>query len=361
MLNIRSADPHAALFTKALAGEFPGVLKLEQCEILDLITAEIIATKNYRLGPAPSPESLVEIRKVLKHYMERHLPIPFMVPWGSEKPDGTGVDLAEVAALKMLRCLNNRVKAHYAPGIVANIRLEDVSAPHLFYWRRDDARREAELYTRGFIELVGLLGIGEFVKPRPESAMVTEEQFNKEADLVLAGVEPYLNAFMASGGGHQVSLFMQASEVGMKGELNMTAVEGYLAQYDKMYQGKDRSFKLHLLARYYAAAVARSNLKIRGDEKHWEGMFIDLSFVPQMRGTEQQFSRRIYYRTVPANITSNHIAPWRAKGYFQLSEDGASACIKLAPHNNLPEELISHVLEFDNGELKTEVGADYVL
>lgn len=358
-MQIISHDPHAPLFAKALSGAFPGKVANTQCELLDLITGEIVANKNIRLGPSPSPEILVNIRDVIRHYMAQHKPIPFMVPWGSEKPDGGGVDLAEVAALQTIRCLNSRVQEHYPAGIVANIRLEDVSAPHLFFFRAEEAAKEAEVYTNGFRTLVMLLGLEQIVQPRPESTLITRKAFEKEADNLLEVVEPYLKAFLTDSA--ETALYEAAKERGMSSPFSLPVISHYLEQTGKMYVNETDEFKVHMVARYFSAAIARHKLKIRGDDPDWENKFIDLSFVAPIRGTTNHFGRRVYYHTTPANVTANHIPPWRAKGYFQLSSDGDSACIKLASFNHLPEDLVPHVIEFRDDTATLEVTADYIM
>lgn len=359
MFKINSTDPLASLFAKAAYLDFPQQGLRDHCTLVDLLSYEIVGTNKIRLGPKPSPESFVEMRKTISTYVKADKPIPFMIPWGSEKPDGSGIDLAELAALKTLKALQARISSHYQPGAQFNIRIEDASAPHLFYFRADEARKEAALYTSGFVDLLKILQL-DFIKPKPESWLISENEFNADADNVLGRMIPYVNSILA----HRVAGEAESEavrELGWKSELTIDTCESYLAQYDKMYPSMERSQKVHILARYFSGALSRGRLKLRGDEAEWNGDFLDLTFVQAAPGSAQNFPRRVYYRTCPENMTSNHIPAWRAKGYFKVSEDGDSAVTKLASFNALPPNLHSNVLTFSNGTIETNVTADYIL
>ena len=121
-------DPYTGLITQFLVREFPGVITPNSSVLLDVLTDAIVGSKQVRYGPRPNPESLVAIRKVISLSLTSGQPIPFLIPWGSRKPKlGANIDVAEISALKTLVCLNNRVKAHYEPGVQMNVRLEDTS------------------------------------------------------------------------------------------------------------------------------------------------------------------------------------------------------------------------------------------
>lgn len=359
MIDIQTSDPHHNIFVSTIATDFPGSIATNKDDLLDLITNEIFGTNAVRLGPKPKVEQQVTIREIITHYMKLGKPIPFMIPWGSEKPDGSGIDLAEFSALKMLKCLYSRVAAHYTPGLQFVIRLEDASAPHLFFWRADESRREAKLYVDGLCQLVRMLDLP-FVTTRPESMLINEEAFNKEADNVLAVMEGYVNA-VAAGASPSPTITTKLAELGWRGVLTKETADVYLSQYDKGYPDKNEAEKLHILARYFAGSLARYRLGIRGDLPAWEGKFLELAFTPAIRGVDAVFPRRVYYRTVPTSMTTNHVPAWRGKGFFKIAETGDGACIKLASFNYLPEELVKHQLKLCADGEELLVNADYTL
>lgn len=183
-------EPYAESIALFIKREFPILAK--HGDLLELLTDAIIASGQIRLGPRPSPESLVAIREVITHWISKGEPIPFLIGWGSEKPDGSGIDIAELMAMKTLSCLHHRVSQYYHPGVVFSIRVEDASAPHLFFDRKEQARIEAAHYTAGFVNLARTLGINSFVKITPELSMISEETFNHKADEVLPAMEAHV-------------------------------------------------------------------------------------------------------------------------------------------------------------------------
>jgi hypothetical protein len=354
-LKFNSADPYSALIESFIGKDFPRRLASNSSVLIDILTDEILGTKQTRYGPKPGPESLVAIRDVVRHYVSNGEPIPFMVPWGSEKPDGSSIDVAELAALKQLSCFNARITPHYQPGIRANIRLEDVSAPYLFSDDPDTARSNAARYTTDFGTLVKVLG-HEFIKVVPESSLTDEETFNQAADNVVGYFEKALRMYDAFENAEAGTLLAQ---IGWVGGIAPETRLFYYNQYEKLYPRHSHSAKLSILARYFASASARRKLSIRGDESAWEGRFLDLSFVGPTPGTEAYFGRRVYYRTLPLEFTSNHIAPWRAKGYLSIGNDN-TVTPKLAtfgdkkPYNH-------NVVTLHNESVGVDVTTDYIL
>lgn len=300
---------------------------VQETSVVEAVYKEIVGTKQTRRGAMPDPAAAARIKWVIGLYVERGLPIPFMVPWGSEKPDGTIPDCAEYGAVKTMTCLNARVKAHYEAGVVCNIRAEDVSAPHLFFDRADDARREAQRYTNALKALVRVIGDGS-VAVRAESSMTSEAVFNTAADEILPLMERHIKD------PDDVAVLGVLAELGWKGTVSSETRHEFMVRYRKLYPLKDDAWRLHVVARYFSGVLARKRLGLRGDDPTWEGKFLDLSFVEPSRLNDGIFPTRVYYRTVPLSQTSDHLPPWRAKGYLQMAETGCRA--RLANFGALP-------------------------
>lgn len=306
----RAAGPFATPICQFIASQFPRGQFTPKGQIIDLLTEEFLGTKQNRYGPRPSPESIVKIRDTLRHYVAEHRPIPIAVPWGSEKPDGSSIDIAELMALRQLADLHARIQAHYVPGVQINVRIEDASASHLFHWRPEDAAREAARYTADMKGLVQVLGLP--INLRPESDKISWKEFSAEADLRLTDFER--------------ALMLEETRIieekwGWRGGFNSAMVDYYINSYKKLYPNNTHSDNMKLLARYFAGASTRSALGLRGDDPEWEGNYLELSFVAPIPGTDERFMKRVHYRTLPLVYTSNHIPPWRAKGYLQITND----------------------------------------
>lgn len=359
-MTILSDGPYAKLICQFLAQQFPQKLSAKNLPaLLDLLTEEILGTKQTRYGPKPPSETVVAMREVLRHYIAQEKPIPFMVPWGSEKPDGSELDIAELYALKQLAWLHQRISAHYAPGAQFNVRLEDVSAPHLFYENAEAARTNAAAYVSSFARLIHVLNLREFIAPIRESRLTDEATFNHEADAILPHMQRALGALQAGSPQATREANSILNMLGWKGGIQDETREFYLAQYAKLYPNAQLEQRLHTLARYFSGALARHRLHIRGgDSPQWEGKFLDLSFVAPVPGTETVFSRRVNYRTMPLEFTSNHLPPWRAKGYLLIGNDN-TITPKLTTFSDR-KEYVSNVVTIERGAVAT-VRADYVL
>lgn len=346
-------DPYSETISTYLKREFPVLVQKNDTSLLDILTDAIIASGQVRFGPKPSPESQVAIREIISHYLNSQFPIPFLVPWGSEKPNGSGIDIAEMMALKTLSCLHHRVSTYYAPGVIFNIRVEDASAPHLFFDRQDEARAEAARYTNGFVKLPFILGFDHFIKVIPESVMTSEKVFNAKADEIL----PYMEKHLANPLNEEIRLRLLT--YGWKTPLSPETIGFYFERYAKLYPEKPQTEQHYILARYFSGALARHALGITGVDKNWGGKFLELSFTSPTPGIgSNRALRRLYYRTMPCSITSNHIPAWRAKGYLKINGEITSA---LASFNDKSIVYNPNIITLSNDTYTQDIQADYVV
>lgn len=348
-----STDPYSRLIATALQQEFPTQSHASPSNLVDVITAEILGTKQQRYGPKPTPEVQVGIRDVIRAYTGLGMPIPFLVPWGSEKPDGGGPDLAEMWGLKMLRCLNGRVRGHYPPGLVFNLRIDDASAPHLFFDRTEQAREDARHYSDLLEMLVLVLEMNPAVETVRESSLMSEERFNDEADTIVPAMEAYLL------NPANCNAYAQLVELGWTGLISEETKAFYLAQYFKLHPMDDSPKKYHRLARYLSGSLARKRLGVTGANPGWSNGYLELAFFSSPPGVLYRFPRRVYYRTLPSGVTSNHMSPWRAKGYMLISNEN-ELCPKLASFNE-PQEYNQNQVTLVNGDNSVVVRADYIV
>lgn len=345
------SEPYGVSIETFLKQEFPVLLKPQDSAVLDLLTEAIVASGQVRYGPRPSPESLVSMRQVITRSIEKGSPIPFLVAWGSEKPNGSGIDIAELFGLKTIACLNKRVSAYYAPGIQVHIRIEDASAPYLFHEDMAKARRDAKLYTDGLVALNEVMGY-DFIRMRPESNMVEESKFNATADAIL----PYMEQQIFNPEDPNARKYLTAQ--GWQKPLDAATITYFMERYAKLYPTKTAPERIYILARYFASALARYSLDIRGEDKAWEGQYLELAFIPPTPGVSaERMLRRISYRTMPSGISSQHMCPWRAKGYLRINGEVSAALTSF----DSDLEFNRNTLELSSARTTVSVQADYVV
>ena len=184
-------DPYSQVIAEFFAREFPNSLT-NATSLLELLTQAFVSTSQIRYGPAPKPESLVEIRKVISRAIELGRPIPVLIPWGGRKAIvERGIDIAEVVALKQLECLQSRVTRHYPAGIDARIRVEDTGA--LYLYQEDGYRGEnaVEDYSSAFQRLVRILNLP-FINPIRESSLMATDEYFGLSDQIAQPMFDYL-------------------------------------------------------------------------------------------------------------------------------------------------------------------------
>jgi hypothetical protein len=219
------------------------------------------------------------------------------------------------------------------------VHLEDASAPFLFHWKAEQAAAEAAQYVGDFTKLVRLLQIPRIVL-RPESSQTTIGQFTYQAAAILDAVEG-----MIRGPGDLSGLpktWVQPTP---------HAIENILQRQEKLYPEMTLDQHIDMTARYFASAWARRALNLRNPTGR-----IGFSFTePNGQG-----GARIHMRTLPSSMTQNHIAPWRAKGYFKMSEADGLAKPKLASWRD-PLPLNKCSMTLTDGTVSVQVQTDYVV
>lgn len=321
MMEIQSSDSlYSTQIRQFFQSEFPAITSKSTSDVLELITEAILASGKIRLGPRPSIESQFSIRQTIGNLMALNMPIRFLMPWGSEKPVSLQtVDLAEVAALKTLSCLQARVKQVYEPGIHVRVRVEDATAPSLFYDRKEQARLDAHIYTESLKNLVNVFDLTNYIQLVLESTMVTEERFNQELLSISHVMLDYLTwSENPQGDILSSKAFHKLNSLGWTNRIPTEQREHYRGTYRRLY-GMDDKAATAMLARYLSQSLARVRLKMLGNLE-WED-YLGLSFVGPIPGEEKSRTlKRIYYRTIPENLSSLHMPPWRAKGYLSITD-----------------------------------------
>lgn len=317
-----------------------------QGDIVEILSAILFSTKNFRYGPMPSIESQYRIRTIIRQAIERGKPIPILVPWGSIKSDFTDhVDLAEWHALVTLSNLSKKIQEYYAPGLHINIRVEDWSGENLFALEENFSSSNSISYCKKFSDLVTMFnkGCSYSLHVKKESEMQNRGKFN---DLTQHHYE-YLLAYLIE----SKDLIKESPEriaslvsynnlraIGWSGVISKEQRDYYLNCYGTLYAGDELSM-LKRLALYFAGSLSREILDMRGTEPGWAKDYIQISFTPPIKNLPNGYNDHyIYYRTMPMNQCRTHCAPWRGVGYLSISNDGSTKS-KIASYSQLPDEM----------------------
>lgn len=338
-------DMYSRLIEQMMGREFPQLASGHVEDTMSSVVSEFISTKQYRLGPRPIPESEVMIRDVVRGYVADNSPIPVLIPFASLKvPFGEAADVAELSALRMLACLQHRVTPHYGRGLQFIIRLEDLTekviSPDV-----PDLEHHLTTYQDVLGRLIKVLGYGNFIKLLPESEMASSGDFVDAAlDYGLVFERYFLDAENASE--------TELRDLGWKGGVSHALRSFLSGRYSKLYPELPVAQHDSLTARYLGAILARRNLGATGHN----GKRLELSFAQPLPDAPA-VSTRVIYRTVPLHQTSNHLAPWNAKGHLRIREDGTTR-IGLG---RFGEEYTPGQLELEGNGSSVAIRADYRL
>lgn len=349
--------PYASLFEQFVIQTFPTSVSADKCALFEAVCNQLFATGKIRYGAMPNPESVVEIRRVVRQCMEQNKPIPILMPWGSEKPVvNKSIDIAELCAIKTLFSLQNRIANLYAPGIQLNIRIEDASGYHVF--RHDpSAVNSTRQYTHDFCTLLQILESSKYgINPINETMLFKTEDYAK---FVETHVDQFKQAVMESLHGVHGKATEAVADLGWQGGFDPKQTDYYLDRYRKLYPNLSKDEYFILVAEYFAGSLARRVLNGMGNEPSWGKDYLTITFAPAIPGVPSNLvSKRIQYRTIPENISSQHMAPWRAKGYLKVSDEKVRPALTSF---NVDNQYIPSAFIFSNNGTAVKIDADYII
>lgn len=363
MLTVRVPDlenPYRDLVSYFMSQQFPANLQ-DKGTTLESVVAAIVATTRIRFGPMPNPESLVLIRGVVRNSIEKNEPIPILVPWGSKKSESdASIDVAELSGLRMLSCLQNRVRTYYSPGVRMNLRVEDIGGYYLFADQGQSARDAGARYVKDFTTLIRVLDLP-FITVKLESDLMTEEEYFKVSDEIRPFLVRYLNDTDLHGFENYKELesWKELAKRGWQGIIPTEQRDYYRSRYAKLYPGTDLRNQTERFATYLAGALGRYKLKATGTDPEWGSNYFQLNFASPVPGVPSSIGeRRIHYRTLPENMARTHIPPWRAHGYLKI--EGNTVTPKLASWSE-HLDLYPSTVEFERDGESVLVQADELL
>jgi len=355
----RLDDPNSELITDFFRVEFPDLVGGNIEGLVALITGKMIGSRNYRLAGAPTPESEVAIRDVIRIAVESNRPIPVLIVCGPKKPvNGESIDVAELSALRILACVQRQVQEFYPAGLDIRLRLENSTG---FILEGTDTAIVDSMakYISDISALIRILGYDTFIKPIIESDIVPIDVFGKMANDLIPYFFDYLKESSIAPVHEWTSLesFKSLQQFGWNGIIPPEMREYYHHRYSILFPEYTAIQRLEAIAKYFASTLARYKVNGIGDDPAWNKKFIQINFAPPVLGdSSARTATRLYYRTVPLSHTKKHLPFWRAKGYLKLN---GNVHISLATWNE-PLDLTPFEVELSKGNDKVIIKADYM-
>lgn len=363
-INYTGDSPYAQTIIKYFEQQFYKVTPIGKSSLLEILSDIIIGTKEMRYGPIGPPESIVNIRNVIRDAIHKRLPIPMLAPWGGKKAvKGQLLDVAEISGIRQLIHLDEQVKKFFEPGLQTVIAIEDRGAEWL-YREQEGIEDEVSTYSDNFEMLVHMISGNANIMPfREGDVMKHDEYFEKSTALsqVIFNFLLFSNQYPNQiGNSPQYKALLDS---GWKGDIPTEQRSYYINRYLSLYPGISIFKATQMLADYLAGAKVRYDLGGKGTPVSDVTGFIKASFSPPIPGVPPGFfDTTAYYRTVPMSHGRTHVAPWRAKGYLKIDGKSGEVITKVTNwHDPILENLESHKVQISAGDSIVEVQTDYLV
>ncbi len=305
----------------------------------EVLSREVLGTKQRRNGPLPKAEMQVMIREVLRKSDNDE--INFFIPWGcSKQEENVNFDILEYCAIKQLHCLKKAIERCDKKAVFW-VRLEDCTDLVLF-----GPSREAAIDKYGMtFEDVASDTVDHI---QWESDDVPFADFLDKVGDLQHTILGYLNGSKS---------LCELHKIGWKGDIPANQRAHYEKTYKMFYPDKNPTL---MMSRYFASCLAKIHLKATYTPKNKGGEnlpYIQINFNGPIPGNPV-VRPSVYYRSMPEKYTHQHRTPWNGKGYLQISEkDGQNCVCPKAAGVGEKHEYIKNTLEI-NGAI---IECDYVL
>lgn len=299
-----------------------------QNTLIDTITQLFIGSKKIRFGNYPSEQNVSFLKNIIQQNISLNKPIPIVVPMGPHKTIiNENIDLAELYALKTLSALNSRVSKFYPQGLKIYLREEDITGWFLTGVTQV-VKENIEKYLSDFEKLINILGYSDFIIPFRESSLVNYDDVVALIDVYTTPIRNYINDTNNNIDNYQnLTSYKVLQTLGWKGEIPLKQRSFYRERYKRNYPDKSMFEIDEMMINYLAISFAKSQFNALVPDSIKEN-FIQLTFAPPVPGIPHGLaSRRLYYRTLPANISRMHLPFWRAKGFLSVSDDSINFAI----------------------------------
>ena len=337
---------------------FPTIDLPRKSSVVDSILQEFVGTKKIRLGACPNDASLRLMHNAIDRCVGEARPIPVLIPSAALKlPMGKEMDLAEFSVIRTLTCLQERVRAHYSPGLDVRFRMEDATE----FVLSDGIvglQQNIALYVRDFRALIRAMGCSGFLNPVCESEMCIPADFVARARELSYIFYEYLGDTDGQKGTHDgIASRKKLTALGWGSDVSQEMRDYLCARYSKLYPGMDTQGQRMAMARFFACILTRRRLNAVGDDPEWPGR-LEISYAPPLPDTPLN-GTRVYYRTVPKCQSANHLAFWQAKGFLKVVD---KECIKIGLANHVDlNGCVRGVLSITGKEGAVNLRADVLL
>lgn len=296
--------------------------------LVDIITQLLIGSKKVRFGNYPSDYCCNSIKNLIQQKIANNKPIPILVPMGPHKTIvDENIDLAEIYALKTLSALNSRVCEFYPNGLRFYLRGEDITGWFLT-GASPEIKSNIENYLTNLEKLIHILKYDKFIIPFRESQLIKYADVTTLIDIYFKPMQAYINdTDNGLDNCQELTSYKILKALGWKGDIPLEQRAFYKERYRRNYPNKSDLEINEMMINYLAISFAKSQLgalvplSIKNN-------FIQLTFAPPVPGIPLDIaSRRLYYRTLPSNISRLHLPFWRAKGFLSLENESVRLSI----------------------------------
>ena len=363
-------NPYEQYFRNYLIQEFPKGLGVSSEDLLEVLTNIILGTKEIRYGVLPIPEHLVYLRKIIKESIDCKKPLLFLVPFGSIKSSfDKYLDVAEIMAVKRIINLVRAIQEVYVYGVEVSIRVEDISALSLFQMEleKTELKEKVWFYAENFEKLVGILSIkSDHIYVTRESNMPNKDLFDIYANSYKIYFYEYLqetkNIVLTEENLSKIKSYQTLKEHRWAGVISHDQRNHYIDAYKKLYTDWSEEKMLERLALYFAGSLARKELNMKGNLNTWTTKYIQLAFVPPIKGIPIGYNYNvIYYRTLPLSCARTHIPAWRAKGYFKINDSEIMPKLISWNEKEFISQLIPGILKLESSSCSIDIKTDYFI
>ena len=322
--------------------------------VINSIVDILVGSLKTRIGPEPDKEQRKLFCDIINFYVQANIPIDTILTWGPKKffngQEENHIDLSEVLSFQTLMLLNNKIKSVYTPGLQIYLFIENFEGKFI---EGDHLENIFDSYIGELEKLVKILRMSKIIRIiRTQDLILVNYNFEELTAQLKKNYDCLSKYWLESeelgiDNSEKLESYKKIEKLGWFEKIGHDTRDYYIGRLNKILGNtKTHLQKVDMTVRLLACVLVHRQYDLFKINNKSEP--VKLSFLKISGGPKKLMNGRIDVRTIPTNISKNHISPWSSKGCLRMKNN------KILPVLRRYNEVMKNQKNLNDGEITIE-------
>ena len=322
--------------------------------VINSIVDILVGSLKTRIGPEPDKEQRKLFCDIINFYVQANIPIDTILTWGPKKffngQEENHIDLSEALSFQTLMLLNNKIKSVYTPGLQIYLFIENFEGKFI---EGDHLENIFDSYIGELEKLVKILRMSKIIRIiRTQDLILVNYNFEELTAQLKKNYDCLSKYWLESeelgiDNSEKLESYKKIEKLGWFEKIGHDTRDYYIGRLNKILGNtKTHLQKVDMTVRLLACVLVHRQYDLFKINNKSEP--VKLSFLKISGGPKKLMNGRIDVRTIPTNISKNHISPWSSKGCLRMKNN------KILPVLRRYNEVMKNQKNLNDGEITIE-------